>query len=209
MNITKEAADIMQMRVNALAKKKTIIVGGKLPKKKKMSLIEKMTPFVNSHSDSMSKINAALAKGKLVRKISNLNTGAETMFYQIGELSSITTAISVYYDSDGNVRLPIKPLSVNDAWKGRRFSTADKKEYERRVTRMLPDINIPSGPYEVYYKFGFSSAASDWDNPIKPLQDILAKKYKFNDKLIKRAIVETEKVEKGNEYIQFQIKTLK
>jgi len=41
----------------------------------------------------------------------------------------------------------------------------------------------------------------------KPLQDILQKKYKFNDKLIKRAVVDVVDVEKGQEYFTFKIMT--
>ncbi|WP_283687571.1 hypothetical protein [Dysgonomonas sp. Marseille-Q5470] len=50
---------------------------------------------------------------------------------------------------------------------------------------------------------------SDWDNPVKPTQDILSKKYRFNDKLIRKAIVETEIIKKGKEYIEFEIRTIK
>lgn len=72
----------------------------------------------------------------------------------------------------------------------------------------LPKIIIPEPPFEIYFKFGFSSKASDWDNPIKPIQDILSKKYGFNDKLIRRAVVETEIVKKGKEYFEFELKRL-
>ncbi len=106
-------------------------------------------------------------------------------------------------------RINIKPLSVNEAWQGRRFKTDKYIAYCKLVTYMLPKIDIPEAPFEVFYNFGFSSASSDWDNPIKPIQDILAKKYVFNDKLIKRAVVETEQVKKGQEYFEFEIKTLK
>jgi hypothetical protein len=58
-------------------------------------------------------------------------------------------------------------------------------------------------------RFGFSNRLSDWDNPVKPVQDILSKKYGFNDKLIRRAVVETEIVRKGAEYVEFEIQTLK
>ncbi len=106
-------------------------------------------------------------------------------------------------------RIFIKPLSVNEAFKGRRFHTKEHKEWSRAVAFMLPNnITIPPPPYEIYLKFGFSSASSDWDNPIKQVQDAIASKYKFNDKLIKRGVVETEQVKKGSEYFEFEIKTL-
>lgn len=104
-------------------------------------------------------------------------------------------------------RVNIKPLSVNDAWKGRRFKTNEYKKYERDLLFLLPKIKIPEPPYEIRLKFGFSSSLSDWDNPVKPLQDVLSKKYGFNDKMIMRATVEREKVSKGNEFVEFEIST--
>lgn len=107
-------------------------------------------------------------------------------------------------------RIELKPLSVNEAWKGRRFKTDAYKKYERNLTFILPKkLIIPEPPFVITLKFGFSSASSDWDNCIKTTQDILAKKYKFNDKLIRRGIVDTEIVPKGKEYLEFKIETLK
>jgi Holliday junction resolvase RusA-like endonuclease len=110
------------------------------------------------------------------------------------------------------IRVKIKPLSVNDAWKGQRFRSNDYKQYEHDVLLMLPNnIKIelkPNENYQITFKFGFSSASSDWDNPIKPLQDIIAKKYGFNDKRIKRGVVDVEKVKKGNEYFEFNIEKI-
>lgn len=107
------------------------------------------------------------------------------------------------------IRIDIKPMSVNDAWKGQRYRSDKYKRYQTNLLWLLPKIKLPPPPYELHFKFGFSSSASDWDNPIKPTQDILAKKYGFNDKLIRRAVVETELVAKGKEYIEFEILTLK
>lgn len=106
------------------------------------------------------------------------------------------------------IKIDIKPLSVNEAWQGRRFKTQKYKEYERSLFYLLPKkIDIPLPPFQIYFKFGLSSSLADWDNPVKPTQDILSKKYSFNDKLIRKAIVETEIVEKGKEYLIFQIKS--
>lgn len=105
------------------------------------------------------------------------------------------------------IRVNIKPLSVNEAWKGRRFKTDKYGIYQNTLLWILPKIKIPPPPYEIHFRFGFSNASSDWDNPVKPTQDILAKKYGFNDKQIRRAVVEKEIVGRGNEYIEFEIKT--
>lgn len=106
------------------------------------------------------------------------------------------------------MRINIKPLSVNDAWKGRRFKTDEYKNYERSILLLLKPMEIPEGKLELYLKWGFSSAGSDWDNPIKPFQDCLQKKYNFNDNRVVRAITEKVKVKKGQEFIEFEIKKL-
>ena len=36
------------------------------------------------------------------------------------------------------MRIKIKPLSVNDAWQGRRFKTDNYKKYERDLMLILP-----------------------------------------------------------------------
>jgi len=104
------------------------------------------------------------------------------------------------------MRLDIKPLSVNDAWRGRRFKTDKYKSYERDILILLSPMEIPEGNLELYLKWGFSSTGSDWDNPIKPFQDCLQKKYDFNDNRVVRAITEKVKVKKGDEFIEFEIK---
>jgi Holliday junction resolvase RusA-like endonuclease len=105
--------------------------------------------------------------------------------------------------------LNIKPLSVNKAWQGRRVKSKEYRKYESDILKLLRPMNIPDGPLELYLKWGFSSAGSDWDNPIKPFQDCLQKKYNFNDNRVVRAVTEKIKVKKGDEFIEFEIKGLK
>lgn len=102
--------------------------------------------------------------------------------------------------------LDIKPLTVNQAWQGKRFKTTNYKSFERAILLMLPSkINIPDGELTLILDWGFSNySCSDWDNPIKPFQDCLQKKYGFNDSRIKRGIVTKHKVKKGSELIRFR-----
>lgn len=105
--------------------------------------------------------------------------------------------------------IPIKPLSVNEAWKGRRFKTDKYKNYINAVNLLLPrSFVLPEPPYKIYFEFGFSSKLSDWDNPIKQIQDIICKKYSFDDKLIREGNVKTFIVPKGKEYIKWRIEHL-
>jgi len=106
------------------------------------------------------------------------------------------------------INLPIKPLSVNEAWQGKRFKTAKYKAYEQELMYRLKPLVIPQPPYQIIFEFGFSNKASDWDNPVKPLQDVLQKKYGFNDRDIYEGIVRKVVVKKGEEFIKVEINHL-
>jgi Holliday junction resolvase RusA-like endonuclease len=108
-----------------------------------------------------------------------------------------------------NIKENIKVLSVNDCWKGKRFKTSQYKAYQNLLLYELPNQELPKPPYKIDFEFGFSSAASDWDNPVKPLQDIMQKKYKFNDKDIIEAKVKKVIVKKGDEYFKVRLESLK
>ena len=103
------------------------------------------------------------------------------------------------------MRVDIKPLSINKAWGGRTFKSKAYKQYEKDMAKLLTHYTVPDGYLEISIVFGFSSAASDFDNPVKPFIDCLQRQYGFNDKMIKRAIIEVDKVKKGEEYIEFNI----
>ena len=105
------------------------------------------------------------------------------------------------------MKLNIKPLSVNQVWQGKRYKTKTYKYYENALLNLLPkNYEIPRGKLKIIITFGFSTPNSDWDNPIKPFQDILQKKYGFNDNKVYKAIVVKEIVKKGQEFIKFEIK---
>lgn len=106
-------------------------------------------------------------------------------------------------------RIEIKPLSVNNAWKGRRFKTQSYQIYEHSVLSLLRPMTIPKGDLVLYLEWGFSSAGSDFDNPVKPFLDCLQKKYGFNDNRIVSAHIRKVKVVKGEEYIEFDIQGLR
>ncbi len=106
------------------------------------------------------------------------------------------------------VRIDIKPLSVNKCWQGRRFKTPDYDTYEKALMYLLPKMKIPSGKLMLFLKIGFSSKSSDLDNSIKPILDILQKKYGFNDKMIYGIFADKSDVKKGEEFISFKITKL-
>ena len=104
-----------------------------------------------------------------------------------------------------DIKLNIKPLSVNRAWQGKRFKTQEYENYEKLMLCLLPAGKFPEPPYRIYYEFGFSNSQSDYDNPCKPLGDILQKKYGFNDKDIYEACIRKRIVKKGEEYIRIRV----
>jgi len=106
------------------------------------------------------------------------------------------------------IKVDIKPLSVNNAWQGKRFKTPDYKQYERDVLLILPKIKIPKGSLRLDIVFCFSNKASDIDNPIKPILDIMQKKYGFNDSIIYELNIKKQIVKKGKESISFIISKL-
>lgn len=107
-----------------------------------------------------------------------------------------------------SIGLKVKPLSVNRCWQGKRFKTPEYKSYEKSLLLMLPNLTVKDCDIRLDLEFGFSSSASDIDNPIKPFVDILQKKYGFNDKKIIELNVKKKKCQKGAEYIIFNIKQL-
>ena len=102
-------------------------------------------------------------------------------------------------------RLKIKPLSVNEAWQGRRFKTDKYKAFEKLMTLRLKPQKVNGDQLSVSILFGFSSKLSDLDNPVKLTLDILCKKFGFDDRQIFLLIVEKEIVKKGGEFIDFRI----
>lgn len=107
------------------------------------------------------------------------------------------------------MRLNIKPISVNEAWQGKRFKTKKYKQYEKECLLLLSrKIKVPDVKLKLTLNFGFSSKLSDTDNPVKCFVDILQKKYGFNDnKIYEYSIIKTD-VSKGEEFIEFKIESL-
>lgn len=103
------------------------------------------------------------------------------------------------------ILLGIKPISVNEAYKGRRFSTSKLLKFKKDIFKILPKIDVPEGKLEVKYVFGVSSKGSDGDNLVKAFQDCLSEAYRFNDNKIYKWNFEKVDVKKGEEFIEFEI----
>lgn len=106
-----------------------------------------------------------------------------------------------------NYTINIKPLSVNRAWKGKRYKTDEYDRYIKDVLSLLPTkIDFPDPKnIKLAIEWGFSSKASDCSNPIKLFEDCLVKKYGVDDRHIQELHVFKAIVKKGSEYIKFRI----
>ena len=101
--------------------------------------------------------------------------------------------------------LKLKPLSVNQAWQGRRFKTDAYKTYAKQVLFYLRGGKVKDEKLCLYLRFGLSSGNADFDNPVKCFVDCLQKKYGFNDNKIKRCVIDVDNVPKGSEYVFFNM----
>lgn len=106
-----------------------------------------------------------------------------------------------------NHTINLKPLSVNEAFKGQKFKTDTYSLFIRNCLLLLPKtMLIPDeSNIKLAIEFGFSSKASDIDNCLKTFIDCLVKKYKVDDRFIYEMHVFKSIVKKGEEYIKFKI----
>lgn len=79
--------------------------------------------------------------------------------------------------------LHVKPLSINDATRGRHFPTAAKRDYETRLRYSLPKVAVVGKPYyRIEYDFFLVNFhMTDYDNLVKVTQDCLVKKGIITD----------------------------
>jgi len=103
------------------------------------------------------------------------------------------------------IEIPLKPLSVNRAFRGRHFKTGECKQYEEDLWILLPKRKIIEGKVKIEYTFFLKNhKMSDLDNQIKVLQDILVKKgYIEDDRKIYCMVV--KKIAAKEDKIQIEI----
>jgi len=103
-------------------------------------------------------------------------------------------------------KINMAPLSVNKAYSGRHFPTRELKEFKNSFPFLLPKhIKIPEDKIQIKLLFGVSNKGSDVDNLCKCVIDGLSSSYEFNDNRVYKVIAEKSIVEKGNEFIEFEI----
>ena len=107
-------------------------------------------------------------------------------------------------------KIPQKPLSVNEAYQGRRFRTKKYLQFTQRVQALLTKLRPrkpPEGEKYAHYQWGVSNNGADIDNPTKTFQDVLFDFWgiKTKDHTINFMVLEKHKVKKGKEFIGFKV----
>lgn len=106
------------------------------------------------------------------------------------------------------ITLPIKAMTVNQCWRGRRYKTKKYEEYENELLNILPELKVEDKrPLRLTVEFGISTT-QDIDNGLKPLIDILQKKYLFNDRYIMELNIKKTVVKKIEHFIKIKFEYL-
>ncbi len=103
------------------------------------------------------------------------------------------------------IKISVKPLSANKAFRGKKYKTSEYKVYEQLLMWTLPKCEIPKGKLEISATVGYSNPKADLDNFFKQFADILCKKYGFDDSRFYRINLTKDIVKIGSEYIEFEI----
>ena len=101
-----------------------------------------------------------------------------------------------------------RALSANLCWRGRRYKTPSYTDYEQEILYQLPDYKIPEGELRLVLTVGMKNKRADLDNKIKPLLDILQKRYGFDDNRVYEMQLRKVIVKKGGEFIEWGIEKL-
>ena len=82
--------------------------------------------------------------------------------------------------------LDLKPLSINHAYRGRRFDTPAKRQYDRALSLLLPKRHVEGPYYRIDYRFYLKNfKMTDQQNLLKCLTDaIVARGIITDDRFI-------------------------
>ena len=107
-------------------------------------------------------------------------------------------------------RINQKPLSVNEAWQGRRFRTKRYNDFRRETLLRLSVVRPPKPPDATLFVdicWGMSNILADVDNPCKVFIDVLFEWWGIKDKDHRIRFLNLRKVKtnKGEEFIEFHV----
>ena len=106
--------------------------------------------------------------------------------------------------------VPMKPVSTNRLYTGKRFKSPQAKQFEvafrNYLLLKLPPsrLRLPEGDLTIHWRFG-TSRKMDVTNCLKLAEDVLAKHCGFNDNIVVGTSAVRVHVKTGGEFIAFQI----
>ena len=106
--------------------------------------------------------------------------------------------------------IPMKPVSTNRLYKGKRYKSPEAKQFEvafaNYLLLKLPPrrMQLPEGDLTIHWRFG-TSRKMDVSNCLKLAEDVLAKHCGFNDNIVVGTSAVRVHVKTGGEFIAFQI----
>lgn len=105
--------------------------------------------------------------------------------------------------------IPIKSISVNECWQGRRFATPKYKDFTKDMLRVMPNREVIKGNVHLKITLYLKSVLrGDIDNFVKPIVDCIVKKgWIEDDRFIQK--MEVEKIKSDLDSIEIELKNLK
>lgn len=103
------------------------------------------------------------------------------------------------------ITIPLKPISVNEAFQGKRFKTKKCNDFCDDFLKIAPKKEKIKGNVEIEYRFYIKNhKMEDYDNMIKITQDMIVKcGYIFDDRYIYKATI--HKIPSNEEKIEIKI----
>ena len=110
--------------------------------------------------------------------------------------------------SFGNIKIPIKPISINECWQGRRFKTKKYDKFIIDMLRVMPKREMLTGSIKLEIRLYLKSLLrGDIDNFIKPIVDCVVKKGWIKDDIF-IVLLEVEKFKSAEEFFEIELKKL-
>lgn len=104
--------------------------------------------------------------------------------------------------------LPLKALSTNEMWQGRKQRSYGYKNFRRKTFKLLQEYQKEHGIHGnmvMYLSVGFSSKAADLSNALKAIEDVLMEYFGMDDKRTVDIHLRKYYVYRGDEFIKVKI----
>ena len=140
-------------------------------------------------------------------------------FQNVGEVLFLSRVASFGWNGDGmpangtEIILPLKPISTNKIWSGKRWMSAAAKQFKsdcrillfsKRVRLQAMAMAAEEEELAIALRFGLFRDM-DIDNCLKLVIDSLSAVLGIDDKRFRRVSAEKEKVKRGREFISISV----